>query len=190
VRRGFKAEAERIATETRLELGLGRTARLEPMDLARHLAIPVLTMQQLGSYANGTVDYCAYFSTADPDSFSAVTIFVQRHRRLIVHNENHHPHRQASNLSHEISHTLLEHAPTSIVGTNGQRFWNAEVEQEATWLGAALLVPREGALQLAWNGANISEIAAHFGVSESLCSWRIVQTGIRQQVERSKRWYG
>jgi Zn-dependent peptidase ImmA (M78 family) len=160
------------------------------MDLARHLAIPVLTMQELGSYAKEAVDYCAYFSKADPDSFSAVTIFVQRHRRLIVHNESHHPHRQASNLSHELSHTLLEHAPTSIVGTNGQRFWNAEVEQEATWLGAALLVPREGALQLARNGANISEIAVHFGVSESLCSWRVVQTGIRQQIERSKRWRG
>ena len=158
------------------------------MDLARHLAIPVLTMQQLGSYAKGAVDYCMYFSTADPDSFSAVTVFVQRHRRMIVHNENHHSNRQASNLSHEISHTLLEHAPTSVVGTNGQRFWDAEVEQEATWLGAALLVPREGALQLARDGANITEIAAHFGVSESLCSWRIVQTGIRQQIERSKRW--
>jgi Zn-dependent peptidase ImmA (M78 family) len=79
-----------------------------------------------------------YFSAIDPNSFSAVTIFVGNYRRLIVYNENHHPHRQASNIAHEISHTLLEHVPTAIVGSNGQRFWVSEMEQEANWLGAAL----------------------------------------------------
>jgi Zn-dependent peptidase ImmA (M78 family) len=109
---------------------------------------------------------------------------------MIVHNENHHPHRQASNIAHEVSHTLLEHVPTAIVGSNGQRFWDSEMEQEANWLGAALLVPRDGALELARGGATALEISAHYGVSESLGTWRLAQTGIYQQLERTRRWYG
>ena len=147
-------------------------------------------MRELESHYGGRSDFRHYFSATDPDSFSAVTIFVSNYRRMIVHNENHHPHRQASNTSHEISHTLLEHVPTAIVGSNGQRFWDSEMEQEANWLGAALLVPREGALELARGGATALEISAHYGVSESLGTWRVVQTGIYQQLERTRRWYG
>jgi Zn-dependent peptidase ImmA (M78 family) len=189
VRRGFKAEAERIATDTRLELGLRRTDPLDPAVLAEHLDIPILTMEELQSYSEGGTDFCRYFSHLDPESFSAVTVFVRKYRRLIVHNETHHPNRQVSNISHELSHTLLEHTPTAVVASNGQRFWNSEMEQEATWLGAALLVPRQGALELAKDGATRTEIAAHFKVSEALCSWRVAQTGILQQLERTKRWY-
>jgi Zn-dependent peptidase ImmA (M78 family) len=57
--------------------------------------------------------FLRYFSQIDTDSFSAVTVF-RGYRRLIVHNENHHPHRQASNLAHELSHTLLEHEPSPV----------------------------------------------------------------------------
>jgi len=190
VKRGFKAEAERIATDTRLELGLKCTDRLDPIGLAKHLEIPVVAMGELKSHHSGRSDFSHYFSATDPDSFSAVTIFVGNHRRIIVHNENHHPHRQASNISHEISHTLLEHVPTAIVGSNGQRFWDSEMEQEANWLGAALLVPREGALELARDGATVLEISTHYAVSQSLGTWRVVQTGISQQLERTRRWYG
>jgi Zn-dependent peptidase ImmA (M78 family) len=190
VKRGFKAEAERIATDTRLELGLTCADRLDAMELAKHLEIPVVTMKELELQYDGMSTFRHYFSTTDSDSFSAVTIFVSNYRRIIVHNENHHPHRQASNISHEISHTLLEHVPTAIIGSNGQRFWDSEMEQEANWLGAALLVPRDGALELARGGATASDISAHYGVSESLGTWRVAKTGIYQQLERTRRWYG
>jgi Zn-dependent peptidase ImmA (M78 family) len=186
VKRGFKAEAERIATEVRLELGLGRKDQLDPHVLARHLAIPVFTMDQV-SANDGNSTFCKHFSTSDSDSFSAVTIVV-RQKRMIVHNENHHPHRQASNISHEISHILLEHEPTTILSANGERFWNAEMEEEANWLGAALLVPRDGALQMSRVGLAITDIATNYGVSESLCRWRMTQTGILQQLARASRF--
>jgi hypothetical protein len=32
-----------------------------------------------------------------------------------------------------------------------------------------------------------ADIAAHYGVSESLCRWRITQTGILQQLDRGRR---
>lgn len=187
MKRGFKAESERIAREMRDELKLASHDRLDPFELAEHLAIPVLPMAHVSDGNGSASSFIRYFSIVDPDSFSAVTIFVGR-RRIIVHNENHHPNRQASNLAHEISHILLEHQPAAIVAGDGQRFWNREMEDEANWLGAALLVPRDGALRLARLGRSIDEIALHYGVSEQLCRWRITQTGVLQQIARTQSW--
>jgi Zn-dependent peptidase ImmA (M78 family) len=187
VKRGFKTQAERIATEVRKELDLADDERLEPLELTEHLAIPVLSLKAL-SRAVPKNHFSQYFGVTDPDSFSAVTIF-NGHKRLIVHNESHHPNRQASNLTHEVSHSILEHQPTPIASADGQRYWNSEVEDEANWLGAALLVPREGALSMAKNDYTIAEIAARYGVSESLTRWRISQTGIAQQVQRWRNYW-
>ncbi len=187
MKRGFKTHAERIATEIRDELDLSDDARLEPLELAEHLAIPVLGLGELSRVAPKD-SFSQYFVVADPGSFSAVTIF-RGYKRLIVHNESHHPNRQASNLSHEVSHSLLEHKPTPVVSADGQRYWDPEVEEEASWLGAALLVPRSGALSMAKSDCTVAEIAAHYGVSESLARWRITQSGVAQQVQRWKRYW-
>jgi len=186
VRRGFKTDAERIGAELRRELGLHVKEKLAPLELAAHLAIPVFTILQVSKVVPDSTFY-EYFSGIDQDSFSAVTIFCGS-KRFIVHNEHHHPNRQSSNLTHEISHTILEHEPTPVINANGHRYWNGDVEDEATWLGAALLVPREGALIMLKADWLVSEIAEHFGVSESLCRWRITQCGIDRQVERWRRY--
>ena len=56
--------------------------------------------------------------------------------------------------------------------------------QEATWLAAALLVPRAGALRLARGGVVDDLIARRFGVSTALCRWRMNETGISSQLQR------
>lgn len=182
MRRGFKTEAERIGAELRCELGLTNGDRLDPFELARHLAIPVYELRDISAALPQNTFY-DYFSTIDQDSFSAVTVF-SGWKRFIVHNEYHHPNRQASNLAHEISHTVLEHEPTPLAHANGHRYWNSDVEQEATWLGAALLVPREATLNMLKSNWTVAQIAEHFGVSEALCRWRIVQCGIDKQTAR------
>jgi hypothetical protein len=157
MKRGFKAEAERISTEMRSELYLEFDEKLDPKELAEHLAIPILSVAELSRTARSS-SFGQYFTITDPDSFSAVTIF-EGYSRFIVHNDAHHTNRQASNL-----------------------------EEQASWLGAALLVPREAALRMFLCGRSIAEIAGHFGVSEALCKWRIGQAGIFQQAQRTKRW--
>lgn len=187
MKRGFKAAAEKIATEVRAELNLSSKNQLNVFALAEHLSIPVFTLNEV---ANGkpNVSFVRCFSGDGCDSFSAVTIF-HGYRRCIVHNEHHHPHRQASNLAHELSHVLLEHEPTPLVDHKGQRHWNAEVEEEAHWLGAVLLVPREGALAMLKAGCTLPHIAAHYGVSCDLCNWRIRKSGVEEQTRRwRRRW--
>ena len=185
LRRGFKAEGERIAAEVREELKLCSTDPLDVFELARQLEIPVYTLRELRAFSDNPI-FVEVFCGVEQDAFSAMTVFIGT-RRLIVHNESHFATRQASNISHEISHCLLEHSPTP-VSSSGCRCWDNTVEDEATWLGAALLVPREGALRLARNGMDIQGIADRFGVSEPLCRWRIAQTGIAYQLLHSQKY--
>jgi Zn-dependent peptidase ImmA (M78 family) len=187
VKWGFKASAELIAQEVRAEVGLDGGDRLDPLSLAEHLAIPVFTIGQIARLAPRN-SFAHHFSVVDPDSFSAVTVF-HGYKRFIIHNENHHPNRQASNLAHEISHTLLEHCPTPLASRDGRRFWNGEVEEEATWLGAALLVPRGGVLEMVKARCTTAQIALHYGVSETLCQWRIRQTGADKHAARWRKFW-
>jgi Zn-dependent peptidase ImmA (M78 family) len=181
-RRGFKAEAERIAAEIREELNLPLDDRLDPLCLARHLCIPVLEIGKLATLL-GKPALGNYFLIEDVDSLSALTLF-DGSKRIIVHNESHAPTRQVSNLAHEISHCILEHVPEPVLRPDGRRCWNEEVEAEATWLAGALLVPRAGALKLARGGLEDDLIARHFGVSTALCRWRMNETGISSQLQR------
>lgn len=185
-RRGFKAEAERIAVEIRAELGLDLTDALDVHAVADHLGLPIVPLSGLSP--NG--GFQAFFQYQDPESFSAITIFSGT-ARLIVHNDAHHPNRQHSNIAHEIGHCLLEHEPAPLVNEAGCRYWNDAFEAEADWLGGALLVPRDGGLCLAKRGWDIEQIAAHYGVSDVLCRWRLHQTGVIRQLERfagRRRW--
>ena len=184
LRRGFKAEAERISQEIRSDLGLSKTSCLDVFSFAEDLGIPVVPMSEV-PHAGRSASFLRVFQNGERDSFSALTLFNGT-ARLIVHNDSHHPNRQASNLAHELSHCLLEHDPAPVTNGAGSRYWNGSVEEEADWLGAALLVPREGALRLALARFSITEIAEHFGVSEDLCRWRMNQTGVLTQIERSR----
>lgn len=180
LRRGFKAEAERIATQVRSELSLTPTCRLDPYLLAQHFCIPVLTIRQClrVSESKGRIKLLL---AEESDSFSAITLFFGP-RRVVVHNESHAATRQANDIVHEISHCLLEHPPAPLTNDHGCRYWNETFEDEADWLSGALLVPRKGAYSFAYKGMSIEEIAANYGVSTQLCRWRVYQTGVHHQL--------
>jgi hypothetical protein len=132
-RRGFKTEANDIARDVRVDLGLRAIDPLDPWNLAEFLGIPIMTLSDFGADAPQAV---TYFSQQDPSAFSAVTVFHGT-RRTIVHNDAHTVPRQANNVSHELSHGLLRHPPTPALDAQGCRTWNKDVEDEAAWLGAA-----------------------------------------------------
>lgn len=182
LRHGFKAEAERIAAEGRSELGLAMTDALDAHALADHLGIPLVALSTVSTARDGA-GFVAFFRVVDPESFSALTIFNAT-ARMIVHNDAHHPHRQASNICHEVAHCLLEHPPAPLLGDGGCRERNETIEAEADWLGGALLVPREGGLSLIKRDWPVQRIADHYGVSESLCRWRLNNTGVVRHAER------
>jgi Zn-dependent peptidase ImmA (M78 family) len=181
-RYGFKAEAERIAAQTREELGLSVTDRIDLKGLTKHWGIPVHSFRELARYGL-SADSLQCLCKDEQDQLSGVTLF-KGHKRMIFINDQHSETRQASDLAHEMGHCLLEHEPQPFDFGAGKRCWNGEVEDEATWLGSALLIPREGAFQLLRDGYSIESIAARYGVSSQFCSMRVYSDGIKTHVER------
>jgi len=64
--------------------------------------------------------------------------------------------------------------------------YSEEHESEADWYGAALLVPRGSLAHYRARRHTTSEIAAIFGVSETLCEWRLRMTGVEIQLQRAQ----
>jgi hypothetical protein len=181
---GFKTEAEVLATEQRRELGLEVTDRFDPFALADHLAIPVISFAECARRMGGSSSSVSHVGLLHKH-VSAVTAFRGR-RRIILFNDSSVPARRRSDLSHELSHTLLEHPPT-LLHDPARYQPNADLEDEAEFLGGALLVPRAGALELMAKGMSTSDVADHYGVSLQMARWRVRGTGIVKQLERRRR---
>jgi Zn-dependent peptidase ImmA (M78 family) len=184
LRRGFKAEAERLASSTRLQLRLSARDRLDGLALARRLGVPVLSLLDLRS--DVTDSRSIDLLLAPRAGFSAVTVCSES-GRLIVYNPAHPPGRRSNSLVHELAHILLGHDPAPALDGSGCRHWDERAESEADWLAGVLLVPRDGALWWIRGGGDLADGATHFGVSEALFRWRINQTGVVRQVEAARR---
>ena len=182
LRRGFKTEAVALAREVRAELGLGPFARLDPLDLAQHLEIPVVALSDLAATQPGA----RHFIAVDQSSFSALTVFDGR-RRMIVHNDSHSEARQNSNLTHELAHGLLLHEPAPALDhTTGCRHWNDANEGEAAWLGGELLVTSQMALAVARGRFTEQQACERLGVSARMLTWRLNETGARKRAHRER----
>jgi hypothetical protein len=184
LRRGFKAEAERLASSTRQQLRLSTRDRLDGLELARYLRVPVLSLLDLRS--DVTDPRSVDLLLAPRANFSAVTVCADS-RSLIVFNPAHPPGRRSNSLVHELAHILLDHDPCPALDESGCRHWDERAESEADWLAGVLLVPRDGALWWIRSGGDPADGATHFGVSEVLFRWRVNQTGVMRQVEAARR---
>lgn len=186
MRHGFKAQSERSAASARAALGLRPDAPLDPRLYATHLNVTVLDFSTLAL----TKQAQRQLTVNDPDSWSAMTIQVNGKFAIVI-NPVHAPTRQRSDLMHELAHIELRHTPARVeVSQSGLLLlsdYSDDQEQEADWLGAALLVPRDALVKLRVARKTPAEIAAHFGVSESLCQWRIHMTGVDTQLRRARR---
>jgi Zn-dependent peptidase ImmA (M78 family) len=185
LRRGFKAEANRYAIELRKELGRQPHESLCPWSLANHLEIPVLALSELSALQPHAV---SVLFNGYQDEFSAVTVFNGR-KRLIVHNDAHHQYRQAANIAHELSHAILLHPPTPPFKGNGERNYSEEVkefEDEANWLGPALLISQEAALHIASSGVTMAQASQIYNASEPLIRMRLNVTGAIRRTSYQK----
>jgi IrrE N-terminal-like domain len=173
VRRGFKAEAERIALREREALGHGPRDRLDPRDLAVHRNVVVLPLESLRAVIPDDIEHLL---VVDVSCFSAATV-IRGGRAMVVYNESHALVRCVNSIAHELAHLILEHEPTSAFDAFGHRNFPSDAEEEATWLAGCLLVPKDGIrLVMASYGNDVARGATHFGVSTQLMQWRINAT--------------
>lgn len=179
LRRGFKAEANGFSRDLREEMSVKPHEKLCPWALAEHLEIPIFGISPLNNYIPDVIGY--FRGDQGRKILSAVTLF-RGMRRTIIHNDAHDPKRQAANIAHELAHALLLHPAKPPFDENGERHYSSELEEEANWLGPALLLSEEAALWIARNGWSIAEASQLYGVSEDLVRMRLNLCGAYKRI--------
>lgn len=180
--RGFKTYANKLVETIRNELGVTLYQPLDCDSLAEHLCIPVITFSSLRPAVGG--EDWAQLTTTDQGALSAMTVFTPT--RTVVLNDLHHPNRQRSSLAHELAHALLMHEPLPVheIHFGGHR--DSEQEQQAGFLGNALLLPEAACLAAVRSGATRDSIAASYSVSSQLVEYRLRMSGARLRVQRER----
>lgn len=173
-RRGFKAEANRIALRVREQMGLSPVAPIDPAAVCDHFDIKLLRL--------GDLDPLSPFLGAKSSSFSAVIVPCGFHT-AIVHNNSHHPHRQRSNICHELAHCFLGHKCAPPLMESGERAHDGGIEAEAHHLAGVLLVPNEAAVHIVREGL-VTQAQGIYGVSSAMLTYRLRISGAHKIHER------
>lgn len=182
MRRGFKSQAERLAQDHRVRVGLGPNDRLDPRAFLEGHGFLVWEPADVPGMEPEELHQ---LTVADPESWSGVTINFEESKLIIV-NPQHLLGRQANTLMHEWSHIELNHKPNRVDRSeNGLLLlsdYPKELEEEADWLAGCMLLPRDGLLHHCRVGLDAQGVANHFGVSRQLATWRIGATGVKRQL--------
>lgn len=186
-RRGFKTWCETIASEKRRALKIPLTAPLDPRLVAKDMRVAVRYIEQIPNLAPTTTQQ---LTVHDPDVWSALTV-CHDGKYLVVLNSSHPKTREANTLMHELSHLIIGHKPARLdITSDGLMIlssYDKQHEEEANWLAAALLLPREALLHARRRGITNEEAAAHYGCSTQLYTFRIQTTGVDLQLRRAKK---
>lgn len=183
LRRGFMAESNRWALDLREELGLAAHDPLCPLQLAKHLEVPIYRLSQLPECS----ERATLLEKRDGHDFSGAVCFDNLAAFIII-NDAHEPKRQVSDIAHELAHILLRHPRSNPFQSNGAREFSAEHELEAERLGPTLLLSDAAALRACralTNGRyNLAGLSDEWGISREVIQMRINLSGARQRVSR------
>ncbi|MGC2212215.1 MAG: ImmA/IrrE family metallo-endopeptidase [Silvibacterium sp.] len=182
LRRGFKASANRMAVRLRRGQGLSPEAPISLEIIAERLDIEIVP---LSSFAVKNPTAVHQLTVTDSGAFSATTLKIDMDKRVIIHNDSHDRRRQRSNVSHELSHVLLGHPFTYPIDASGCRNHDHDIEDEATCLGAAILVSNEAALHIVRIGMESETACETYGVSLPLLRMRLNGSGAHIRAKRT-----
>ena len=182
LRRGFRAEAERIAASVRSELGVGPADRLPLDDAAKSYSVRVVSAADLID-----IDRLAELERIQAFAFSACTFDVDGDAVIVFNPLRSEPRRQ-SDVAHELSHLILKHELSEIREVAGLPFrtCRSEQEEEATTLGGALLLPRPLLLSAITRGMGFEDIARQYEVTPEMARFRVNTTGVARQIDRAR----
>ena len=184
--RGFKTWCENASASLRSELDLQPIDPLDPRALAGHLDVVVWQAEEVPGVETQTLNVLL---RDDPESWSAVTVQVNGEAAIIL-NSAHSAGRTASNLTHEIAHLVLGHEPARMdISEDGLLMlhtYDRNQEEEASWLGGCLLLPRDALLFAGEQGWPEEKTLSHYGVSKEMFRYRTQVTGVVRQLGRRK----
>lgn len=185
MRRGFKAEAKRLALELRAELGNHAHVPFDPYAFAHEYGIKVVQLSSLDGAARD------HFLKPDGSALSGALIPVGT-SVVILENDAQQEARRRTTLCHELAHVVLDHTfGVSLSAEERKCGLGGDQEDEADWLSGEMLIPYDGALRLARANASDERAARTFDVSLAVARWRMNHSGARRVVERTRaKWAG
>lgn len=183
MRRGFKSEAERLASAVRERLGCEPGDSVPLNALADDLDVDMMPADRLVP-----LERLRDLQHLQDDAFSAATFRRPNGRRVVVYNPLHSVGRTRSNQAHELAHIALQHTLRTIEKVGGMSFMTCDIEQEeeADWLGGCLLLPRRMLLVAASQGKTAAQIADEHQTSERMARFRLNASGVLVQVGRAR----
>ena len=179
--RGFKSWAEHMSLILRRELGLAQDHPLDPAGLARYLDVDLWTPHDVPGLPK---DVLNQLLKQDPWGWSAVSL-ISDGRGLVIYNPRKSKGRQASDITHELAHFILDHEPSTMILSQdvgiAMRTFDRKQEDEANWLAWCLLLPRETLVWAKRMRLSTAGIAARFGVAQALVTFRLNVSGVEFQ---------
>lgn len=183
--RGFVKNAQQIAVEERSELGLGSFDPLDPWELAELHGVRILKLSQLAS--NGPSAEAVDAFTGHRQSVFSAALLPLGNGAMIVENDSHSRARRVANVTHEMSHVLLEHDFHASLANGDCRGTTSPTERQADRLAIELLVPGAAGLACARRGLSDDEVADMFGISAEMARMCLNLTGARKRATYERR---
>lgn len=168
----FKRRCEAIAVDWRYYFQLQPFDPLPAERLLEALNGEVVIPDQIQHISPDTRNYL----NTNADWSAGV---IRSNPLLIMVHPTHSSTRRQSDLMHEFAHMLLKHPLIGFSPETGLPLRDARREDEATYLGSCLQIPRLGLRWAIQRGFTITEIASYFGASESMVGFRCNMIGIR-----------
>ena len=187
MQRGFKTKSEKTACELRAKLGLAAHSPLRAKQLLAHLDVMVLQPTEIPGLG---ADIIHQMLNGSSGHWSAVTIYDPHGNPFIIHNPDHAPTRQESDLMHEAAHILCKHRPGKIVKAGDLNFrdYDEQCEEEAKWFGACLQITRNGLMWAIKRRMTPEQMSDHFFASLAIVRYRRNITGVDVQMTRFRNW--
>lgn len=180
LKRGFKANAERVAVQYRKDLEIHPCGPLCAFKLAEFLKVPV---HKATHFLTQPEDISLLSNNCE---WSALTMTNAEGTKLILHNPYSSIARQQSDLMHELAHIICDHQHDDTYHDEplpfGLRSYNIEHEEEAKCLGSTLQLATPGLLWASKRNMTYEEIAEHFNASIDMVKYRMNATGIAKRI--------
>jgi len=179
--RGFKSWCENVSVQIRKDLTISPMEPVDVKSLSNWLGIEIRSPNQIPGLESKWTDVLL---KSDPAAWSAVTLATNSKTWIIV-NSSHSKARQASDLTHELSHLLIGHEAARVdISPDGLLMlstYNRDQEDEANWMAGCLLLPREALGFIIRQQVDFETAAKKYGVSRDMLRWRINVTGVQRQ---------
>ena len=186
LRRGFKAEAERLAKDIWSAMRLTPDDRMDAVKLAKHIGCIVRPADTLVDIRK-LEELCRI----QEDAFFACTFNLRDNRYAVVFNPLVSDRRRNSDVAHEVAHIVLDHSFSRLERLGEVAFLAGDKrqEEEAAWLSGCLLLPRFVLIHDLRKRTKPATIARNRMLSRDMVDYRVRVTGVARQLaaERSRR---